>query len=151
MYTLRPEKKKSNVFVRILAVVGAMALAIFGCVIALLISPLSNIASAPVSHDVVYKVRTNRDSSVYPSCYWFDVTYEMTGGTSQNNAAICDGAKTVEVDRFVGYSGDFVYLSVQNDKYLARIACEIYIDGKLESRTFSNGQYVIASCSGRVP
>lgn len=107
-------------------------------------------ASQPVYHDVVYKVTTQRKNSVYP-CFEFSTTYEMKHGTSQKKAYICDGNKDVEVDRRTALSGDFVYLSVQNDRYLAKISCQVHINGKLVMETFSEGQYVIASCSGSVP
>lgn len=111
----------------------------------------TNSGSAPSSsHSVVYEVTTSRDSSVYPTCYGFDTTYEMPSGTSQKPVSICDGKTSTVVDKRSGNSGDFVYLSVQNDKQSARIGCEIYIDGKLAYQNYSQGQYVITDCSGRV-
>lgn len=114
-------------------------------------SPNVSAVSASRVRRVVYKVTTNRDSSIYPSCYAFDTTYAVPNGTAQRSVNICNGARTEVVHTFTGSRGDFVYLSVQNDEYLARIACEIYIDDELVYRTFSQGQYVIASCGGSIP
>lgn len=153
MYTLQPAKKSSGCL-KALAVIGVIALGVFGMIVLVVFTATmlpSSASTGPSTHRVVYKVTTDRDSSVYPSCYGFDTTYEMPSGTAQKSVSICDGAKSVVVDQRSGSSGDFVYLSVQNDKYAARIGCEIHIDGKLIHRTYSQGQYVIASCSGSVP
>lgn len=100
------------------------------------------------SHQVIYKVTTSRDRG---GCYGFDTTYEMQSGTAQKSVSICDGKPSTVVDQRTGHSGDFVYLSVQNDEQWAKISCEIHIDDKLVHKTFSDGQYVIASCSGSIP
>lgn len=110
-------------------------------------SGASYAGSSSSIHRVVYKVTTNRN---WGSCYWFDTTYEMQSGTAQKSVSICDSATTTVVDQRTGSAGDFVYLSVQNDEQAARISCQIYIDGKVVYQTWSNGQYVIASCSGSI-
>lgn len=153
MYALQPEKK-SNGCLTVFAVIGVIALAVAGLFVVGVFAATSQPSSArnsSTTRTIVYKVTTARDSSVYPSCYWFDATYEMPSGTAQKSASICDGARSAEVDRRTGSPGDFVYLSVQNDEMLARIGCRIYVDGKLVFQTYSEGQYVIASCSGSIP
>lgn len=153
MYALQPEKK-SNGCVTALAVIGVIALAVVGLFVVAVFAVSSGsggVSGSSTTRQIVYKVRTDRDSSIYPSCYWFDATYEMPSGTAQRPASICDGAYTGVVDQRSAQRGDFVYLSVQNDKYYAGISCEIHIDGKLVYQTQSAGQYVIASCSGTVP
>lgn len=151
MYTLQPEKK-SNGCVRILAVIGAITLLVVVAAFAVILFPFRPSSSANTTQKlVVYQVTTTRNTSGWPSCFGFDTTYELGSGTAQKRVNICDGARRTTVDQFTGSSGDFVYLSVQNDKYLARIGCSIYIDGKLVYQTHSEGQYVIASCSGSIP
>lgn len=109
---------------------------------------VSRSTNAPPSiHQVVYKITTSRDWGL---CYGFDTTYEMPHGTSQRPVSICDGATSAVVDKRTGSRGDFVYLSAQNDKDSAIIGCEIYIDGELAFQNYSQGQYVITSCSGRI-
>lgn len=100
------------------------------------------------SHQVIYKVTTSRDRG---NCYGFDTTYEMQSGTAQKAVSICDGKTSTVVDQRTGQTGDFVYLSVQNDEMWAKISCEIHVSGKLLYKTYSEGQFVIASCSGLLP
>jgi len=149
MYTLQP-KKKSRGCLAVLAIAGITAMVGLALIIflAFAASALGRSDSrSPLTHRVVYKVTTNRN---WGSCYGFDTTYEMPSGTAQKSVSICDGNTTTDVDQRSGSRGDFVYLSVQNDKQAARISCQIYIDGKLVYQTWSNGQYVIASCSGSI-
>jgi hypothetical protein len=105
-------------------------------------------STVSIRHQVVYKVTTDRD---WNECYDFDTTYEMPSGTAQKTVTLCDSTTSGVVDSRAGDSGDFVYLSVQNGRQLTRISCEIHIDGKLVHKTYSKGQYVIASCSGSIP
>jgi len=150
MYALQPEKKSSGCG-KALATIGVFALFVIGLLVLVLVVALnmpSYADTAPSTHRIVYKVTTARD---WGGCYGFDVTYEMPSGTSQKSVSICDGARTAIVDERNAKRGDFVYLAVQNDEQSARIGCEIHIDGKLVHRTYSEGQYVIASCSGSIP
>lgn len=150
MYALQPQKK-SNGCLKGFAVTGVIAIACLALlVLAFFASALSpsSANSSRSTHHVVYKVTTNRN---WGSCYGFDTTYEMPSGTAQKSVSTCDGATTTDVDQRSGSRGDFVYLSVQNDKQAARISCQIYIDGKVVFQTWSNGQYVIATCSGSIP
>lgn len=150
MYTLQP-KKKSKGCVKVLAItglVGAVVVGLFALIIFVALNARSYAGPSSSTRNIVYKVTTARD---WGSCYWFDATYEMPNGTAQKSVSTCDGARSAEVDRRTGARGDFVYLAVQNDKYAARIGCRIYVDGALVFQTYSEGQYVIASCSGTIP
>lgn len=150
MYTLQAPKKSNGCMI-FFAVIGVITVAIVGLfVIAILAASGTPTSASTVSrgHEVIYKITTDRD---WGNCYGFDVTYEMTSGTAQKSVSICDGDTSTIVDQRRGHSGDFVYISVQNDEQSARISCEIYIDGKLVHKTYSDGQYVIASCSGSIP
>ena len=150
MYTLGPEKK-SNGCIKTLAVIGAIALVVVAIFVVAVMGATRSIRSGgnlSASRQVVYKITTNRD---WGTCYGFDTTYEMPSGTSQKSVSLCDGKTSGVVDQRSAARGDFVYLSVQNDEQLAKIGCEIYVDGRLLFHTQSEGQYVIASCSGTVP
>ena len=149
MYTLQPEKKSGGC-VKVLAIVGAIVLVFVGIVFGLfVISAASSVGSTSATRHVVYQATTNRLK--WSNCFGFDATYEMPAGTAQKSGGPCNGSKSVIVDQRTASPGDFVYLSIQNDEWSARIGCEIYIDEKLVYQTHSEGQYVIASCSGSVP
>lgn len=159
MYTLQTPKK-SNGCMTLLAVIGGLTVIVMAAILFFsFLAAFGNSGShaetqvlrqpAPIlMHEVVYKVTTNRD---WGECYFFDATYEMPDGTSQSGASICGGAQSAVVNRRTAATGDFVYLSVQNDEMLATIGCEIEIDGVPAFVTHSAGQFVIASCSGAVP
>jgi len=51
--------------------------------------------------------------------------------------------------KFQAKRGQFLYLSVQNNEPLGWVKCEIYSGGKLIDTALSEGEYVIASCSGK--
>lgn len=152
MYQLQPQKK-SNGCVMVFAALGAVALVVVA-LLAFAVFVLAGTDSSaatyqPTTYDVTYMIATERDTRSY--CYDFDTTYEMPSGTAQRAVSICNGAATAIVDRRVASRGDFVYLSVQNDEFSARISCEIYVNGMRIFQTYSEGQYVIASCSGSIP
>lgn len=48
-------------------------------------------------------------------------------------------------------SGQFLYISVQNQSASGTVTCSIVLDGKVISSNTSTGGYVIATCEGRVP
>jgi len=146
---LEPEKKSKGC-VTFLAAIGVAALAIIGLFIVVIFATSNTPSYATTSrstHRVKYVVAT--DHPVL--CRDIDVTYEMAHGTAQKSVTLCDGPTSQIVDEFVGSSGDFVYLAAQNGKYYAEISCKIYIDSQLVYHTTSEGQYVIASCSGSIP
>lgn len=151
MYALQPQKK-SNGRIPVLAVIAVALVGLMIVVVFLATGAPSSARSMSSTHRVIYKVTTSVDTSVHPSCVLLDTTYEMASGTAQKGVTICGGARSAEVDQFVGSSGDFVYLAAQNSsKYFAKISCAIYVDGKLLYQTYSEGKYVSASCSGSIP
>jgi hypothetical protein len=133
-----------------------LAVLIFACVVffffpslaphEIMRASVSSSNSSSSQRQVVYKATTSLGSG----CNGIDTTYEMPSGTSQKTVSMCKGKTSAVVDQRTGSRGDFVYLAVQNDKMFARIGCEIYVDGKLVHQTHSEGQYVIASCSGSI-
>lgn len=48
-------------------------------------------------------------------------------------------------------SGEFAYLSAQNNGDTGTVVCRITVDGKVIAENQSSGAYVIASCDGSVP
>jgi hypothetical protein len=154
VYKLEPERK-SRGCVNVLAAIGLITLVVFGLLIIVVFAASaggSSGSSYSRIHQVVYKLTTSRhDGNGGQYCrYGFDTTYQMPSGTSQRSVSVCENSGIAQVDQFSGSYGDYVYLSVQNDEQYAKISCEIFIDGKLAYQTFSEGQYVIASCSGSI-
>ena len=73
-----------------------------------------------------------------------DVTYENEdGGISQENNVIVPWSYS-----FKGDSGDFVYISAQNQGESGTVTVTIYKDGSKFKRSTSSGAYCIASASG---
>jgi hypothetical protein len=73
------------------------------------------------------------------------VTAQAPGGTTQRTDLL------PITGTFTFHSGDFVYLSVQNQQGLGAVTCRITVDGKVVSENTSTGGYTIATCQGRVP
>lgn len=91
------------------------------------------------------------------------VTYRVT--TGERSAAISltyenAGGNTEQLDTKTGHGqwqrsftmarGSFAYVSAQRKEGSGTIKCEILIDGRVVESATSSGQYVIATCSGRV-
>lgn len=75
------------------------------------------------------------------------------GGTRQGDADLPMKNKAGGYGlSFEGFSsGDFVYLSVQNDNGYGSVTCRIVVDGQTISENTSTGGYKIATCSSQVP
>lgn len=69
-----------------------------------------------------------------------------SGGSSRGNSAL---PVTRTLTDF--HTGDFVYLSVQNQDAAGSVTCRITVDGAVVSGNNSTGGYTIATCEGRVP
>jgi hypothetical protein len=172
MYTLQAPKK-SNGCVTVLAIIGGLTVIGVGGIFLLSFFGLfasavaSSSHSAPALHEVIYKVTMDRrytgsdiDDTLDPKtrkllgiddiCYSFDTTYAMESGTAQKPLSVCRDDSFAVVDRRMAAQGSFVYLSVQNDQIGGPIRCEIWVDGKRQYVTQSEGQFSIASCSGSV-
>jgi len=95
--------------------------------------------SKPTTHIVVYEVDG--------SAYGMDVTLQNdTGGTDQKGALGLPYKKTW----YNFKSGDFVYISAQNDSQFGDLRCTITIDGVALYKAEARGAYSIATCSGSV-
>jgi hypothetical protein len=97
------------------------------------------------AHEVVYKV-----SVLQSGCHSIGTTYKMPNGTAQKDVSACSNSTTVTIDSRTAQRGDFLYLSVQNDENFTTISCQIFVDDILTYETKSTGEYVIASCSGKL-
>lgn len=97
------------------------------------------------AHKVVYKV-----SVLQSGCHSIGTTYKMPNGTAQKDVRACSDSTTVTIDSRTAQRGDFLYLSVQNDENFTTISCQIFVDDILTYQTKSTGEYVIASCSGKL-
>lgn len=53
--------------------------------------------------------------------------------------------------QFEGSSGDFVYVSAQNQQDHGNVTATIYINGGVFQTSTSSGAYVIASAYGSIP
>ena len=89
----------------------------------------------------------------------FDVVYSVIGeGTSRASLTIQNetgGTEQMDVTlpwstRFTAESGQFVYISAQNDTDSGSIKCEILVDDARIQSAESDGAFAIASCSGSV-
>jgi hypothetical protein len=87
------------------------------------------------SHKVEYRV-----SGTSPGG---SLTYENeSGGTEQRDVTF---PWSMEMDK---KQGDFVYVSVRNNYVEGAVTCQIWVDGKKYKESTSEGDGVIARCSG---
>lgn len=76
------------------------------------------------------------------------LTYQNEGGQTEQIAV----APRTWSKSFVVQSGDYLYISAQNNCDTGSVTCEIDLNGEPTSaKSKSSGAYVIATCSGRVP
>lgn len=96
--------------------------------------------TTPIMHTVTYEIGGTGRNSV-------KLTYENASGNSQQ--------ETINVPwsiEFQAPAGQFVYLSGQLAvKGKSTVTCKILVDGQVIEEATSEGEYVIASCSGSVP
>lgn len=87
-------------------------------------------------HDIKYEV-TGTAASV-------SLTYEnASGGTSQTS-----GTALPWVYTFSAKSGDFLYVSAQNDGATGSVTAAVYENDSVVQTSTSSGAYVIATASG---
>jgi hypothetical protein len=102
------------------------------------------IIQAPTTHTVVYQVEAD---AAYGSGRTGTYTIQTdNGGTSQGTGLL---PMTGTYTQF--HTGDFVYVSVQNQQGAGSVTCRILVDGAVISENTSTGGYTIATCSSRVP
>lgn len=97
----------------------------------------NNDVYVPLSRIVTYKVTGSAES--------VSITYtNYDGGTSQYSLVYLPW----DITFYSMKSGDFVYISAQNNGEYGSVKAEIYVDGALFKTSSSYGAYVIASSSG---
>lgn len=98
--------------------------------------------AADATVTVLYEVEGTTDHA--------DVTMETPTGTSQISP---DVPMVRESDGRAGLqweftSGDYVYLSAQNNRSHGTVSCRITVDGVVVSENSATGGYAIATCKG---
>lgn len=92
------------------------------------------------THKVLYKIEGTGSAGI-------SLTYNNESGDTAQEDARFGWSK-----EFSARPGQFLYLSAQrDDPGSGVIRCIIEIDGQVFKKTESNGEFVIASCSGQVP
>lgn len=142
MYELQPDRpRRKRDWTRIVSITFLAALSVF-IAYALIVSyhstPSYRITQSNSyradNHSVMYKVTGSHGLSI---------TYANQGG---------DTAQTKTYKQkwdysFRAKSGQFLYVSAQNEGDSGSVECEITVDGYTVKHTESQGGYVIASCS----
>lgn len=100
----------------------------------------------PTTHTVVYEADGSGTNAGSFTLQTPTGSQQEKGGLPLKNQA---GGTGLTFSGF--HSGDFVYLSVQNENPTGVVTCRIVVDGSTVSENTSTGGYVIATCSGRVP
>lgn len=124
---------------------------VLGVIVALAISaliwawsPTGRAGGSSSTHTVVYQVEAD---AVYGSGRTGMVTIQTDdGGTSQGVIALPLASTFTSF-----HSGDFAYVSVQNQQHAGSVTCRITVDGTVVSENTSSGGYTIATCQGTVP
>lgn len=76
------------------------------------------------------------------------VTYTNSSGDTQQNSS-AQTNQTIELGSVP--SGEFLYISVQNNSDHGRVACEIRKGDRVLAEAESSGAYVIATCDASAP
>lgn len=100
------------------------------------------------THAVLYEAEGQRARGLRSA----SITLQTPDGSSQ--AQVNLPMRTKAGDTGLTYTfttGDFVYLSVQNQDAAGSVTCRITVDGSVISENTSSGGYAIATCQGRVP
>lgn len=148
---VQPAKTSNGRYVVNLAIVG-----VFGVVVIFWILSVIDrgVSTAPV---VVF---TPRPTSALPvamtveyvvlcdGCRLASITYQAGEGEREqrNNVSLPWRFTREDVA-----SRDFLYVQAQIDDGNGEITCEILVDGEIYRTASSNGEYVIATCSGSAP
>lgn len=132
-----PPPRKRPWLPHLLIILGAVA--ILGVAVLALNWP----ASSSATHTVVY---TAEADAAYGSGRTGMVTIQSPGGGTSQTTGVLPFTSTLTFG-----TGDFVYLSVQNQQGAGSVTCRITVDGTVVSENTSSGGFTIASCQGRVP
>jgi len=145
MYELQPERQpKKNDWTRRISIAFLSLLAVF--IVYVLV-----VSSRPTTN--IYRIAPSNANSFETSGH--SVTYKVTGSDGLSITYANDGGDTAQTKTykqtwdysFRAKSGQFLYVSAQNQGKYGGVQCEIVVDGSTVKHTESQGGYVIASCS----
>lgn len=113
---------------------------LFGCyfVFAVIPAGVRSSASAAKTYTVTYRVGG--------STPYVDVTYQNSGGDAEQKSRVQVPWSKVITAR----TGQFVYISAQNQISSGTVTCQILVDGQVVKESESSGGYTIATCSGSI-
>ncbi|HNT76392.1 MAG TPA: hypothetical protein PKH77_15360, partial [Anaerolineae bacterium] len=120
-------------FVVILGVVGTLC-----CLIQfsrILLPSTSDVYSTPTTYRVTYKITGTASRA--------SLTYQNAQGGTEQTVVSIPWKESLIVE-----SGDFLYLSAQNEGEFGSVTCEIWVNDVKWKESTSQGAYVIATCSG---
>jgi hypothetical protein len=130
-----PKRSKLRAQITITLVAGAVLIA------AVLVAGLLSMHPASTTHSVLYEAIADGNTGGGRTGM---VTGQTPGGSSQGTGPLPFTAT------YSFHTGDFVYLSVQNQQPAGSVTCRITVDGVVVSENTSTGGYTIATCQGRV-
>jgi hypothetical protein len=135
-----PPKKSSNcLLVTTLILIFTACLAIFALSTkSASKSFTSQPISAPTTYSILYRVEGTASKA--------SITLSNAGGDTEQLDVSVPWEKSLQMK-----PGSFVYISAQSNNENRTITCIVKVNGNEAKRTTSNGDYVIASCSGRLP
>lgn len=126
-----------RILIRIFAYIAVTIIVCGG--IAFLVFSLAS--KAPLRSGGSFAVEYRIDGTAFSA----DLTYEnATGGTEQHS-----GVRLPFSLKFNAIDGQFLYISAQNHGKTGSISCHILLDGVEQKTATSEGEYVIADCSGK--
>jgi len=144
MYELQPtQPRRKRDWTRIVSIAFLAILSIF--IIYVLI----------VSYQPVPSYRITQSSANSYSEDDHSIIYRVTGSNGLSITYANQGGDTAQIKTykqswdysFRAKSGQFLYVSAQNEDKYGGVQCEIVVDGSTVKHTESQGGYVIASCS----
>lgn len=105
----------------------------------------------PEKHTVRYEVTSSNGKARYGSVadgINANVTMTTPTGNVQATPDVPMKRDTGDPVEYEFSSGEFVYISAQNNGYYGDITCSIIVDGVTISENTSSGQHAIATCKG---
>lgn len=143
MYELQPDRpRKERDWTRIVSIAFLTALSVFIAYVLI------------VSYHPAHSYRITRSSANSYNTDNHSVMYKVTGSHGLSITYTNQGSDTAQTKTyktwdysFSAKSGQFLYVSAQNEGDSGSVECEITVDGYTVKHTESQGGYVIASCS----
>lgn len=124
-----------------LTIVAAAGIGLIALVLVAALLSMHPIAAK--THTVLYEATADSYTGAGRSGM---VTAQTSAGTTQGTGLLPFSDTLRDF-----HSGDFVYISVQNQQPAGSVTCRITVDGTVVSENTSTGGYTIATCQGNVP